>query len=283
MKELKLSVDAIGNKNFRFRANLTSENEFGKLGAAFNQSLENLGELDLANVVQQTLLPEKKFKQNNLTILTFSRYMSKLGGDCFSINKKENDVVSVFLGDISGHGIPAALNMAITRSILLYEENLGYPSETPLHALNKIFLSLRSAENKDYLTAQIIDFNSKDGSFSYINAGQTYPLLLKKNGEDAEYLKNVGLPVGFSKKAQYKAVSGTLENGDTLIMITDGFIEAFNDSKIMLGFDGFKELVKSSWDQDIDVFQNNILEGFKKWTKNPGDDISILLVRYEKE
>lgn len=284
LQQLKMAVEAFSQRNFRFRASILSENELGQLSLSFNRSLENLEELNVAEVVQQTLLPQQEFQAGCLQAFICSRSMSKLGGDCFNLCLKNKKTLQVFIGDAAGHGVSAALSVAMAKSILINEELNGFPSENILLPLNRVFFGNRKKRKPDLMTAQVFYMNILNGEYIFYNAGHVLPLQISNDGKTAGYISNSGFPIGLTGQESYPAVTGKLGPGETLVLSTDGIIESSGKDGAPLGFEGMKKLAMEAWNSDFSRFKKNLADIQMQLSTSSEDDQTIVLVKnIEKE
>jgi HAMP domain-containing protein len=280
LQELKVGIEAFAQRNFHKRLTVSSKNELGKLMLAFNDSFETLQDLEVAKIVQESVLPDPYLSLNNLEIIAKTEVMTRLGGDYFDILPQKDEKVLIFIGDATGHGIPAALSMAMAKSVMIHESLADMDQEKLMQKLHELFKSVRKAGSKDFMTAASIIIDSQTGVVSFINAGHCHPLLLKKSNPEASIfeLQN-GMPLGFGLKRKFVKESLNLESGDILIFYTDGFYECTNQNKEVLGFDGFRNLVASSRNSNLDIFAANIFSQINQWEATASDDKTLIMVR----
>lgn len=141
---LKAGIEAIAARNFHKRLEIVCDNELGRLTAAFNHSLETLQELAVAGVVQESLLPEPHLSLNRVEVVAKINAMTDLGGDYFDMVRLDGERLLIFIGDATGHGIPAALSMAMAKAVLLHESQREISASGLMHQLNQVFCSLRA-------------------------------------------------------------------------------------------------------------------------------------------
>lgn len=282
LAELKVGIDAFSQRNFQKRLKVLSSNEFGKLMLAFNESFETLQDLEVARIVQESVLPEPYLKLGNFEIVAKTEIMTRLGGDYFDILPQEDDSILMFIGDATGHGIPAALTMAMAKSVMIHESVTGLDPIKLMDKLHQLFKSIRKTGSKDFMTAACIYANSADGSITVVNAGHCHPLLVKHQNESVEIFElTSGMPLGFGNKRRFFETKLSLNRGDVLVFYTDGFYECTNQQKEMLGFDGFKQVIEASKNSDLKVFSENIFRLINKWEAASTDDKTLLLVKMQ--
>lgn len=280
LDELKTGIDAFSKRDFHKRLTVSSNNELGKLINAFNESFETLQDLEVARIVQESILPDPYLKLNEIEIVARTEVMTRLGGDYFDILPQADNNVLVFIGDATGHGIPAALSMAMAKSVMIHESLTELDSTKLMQKLQSLFRSVRKTGSKDFMTASSIYIDSLDGRVTIVNAGHCHPVLIKANTPAAElYELESGMPLGFGLNRDFQESHIKLESGDTLIFYTDGFYESTNQHKEILGFDGFNRLISEGRNEDLSKFSANIFEGIKKWEKSSSDDKTLIMVK----
>ncbi|MFZ5952524.1 MAG: SpoIIE family protein phosphatase [Candidatus Rifleibacteriota bacterium] len=284
VKELENGVKAIGEQNFRYRIPISGADEFGHLGGVFNRAIESLEDLEVAKIVQENLFPSEPMVQGNLEVFGRSVSMTRLGGDYYDYFNIDNDYAGVLMGDVAGHGVPAALLMAMAKaSVLLADDAQRHSPGFLLEALHKVIYRVKSSKIKRMMTCQYFAINTGDGSFKFANAGHCFPALIKNRGRSIEQLKQVGTPLGITKKAKYKEEQLNLEEGDIVLLYTDGIIESKNRDGLELGFERFEQLVLDSYDDNLENFYQKIFDGYLHWTPTAEDDITMILFRYQSK
>jgi phosphoserine phosphatase RsbU/P len=184
-------------------------------------------ELALAYDVQARLLPKPPVGIQGLECVGFCRPARVIGGDYYDLLNLHDNSFALSVGDVSGKGIPAAVMMASIQMLLrsnLQQRDLVDLSMT-FTELNRTLYVSSTAERYSTLFCGII---SPDRStLSYVNAGHVSPLLLHRDGR-IESLPGSGVPVGLLPDWTYEQFSIRLAAGDTLVVVSDGIIEACN-------------------------------------------------------
>jgi sigma-B regulation protein RsbU (phosphoserine phosphatase) len=187
------------------------------------------GELRVAREIQMGMLPhdfadvEQAYRAGFSALLEPAR---EVGGDLYGICAAGPERLVIFLGDVSGKGIPASMFMvrAITLARLLSRE-VAEP-ERILARLNDEL----AADNPSgmFVTFLCAVFEPGPGRLTLANAGHCRPLLLPAGGPPRWAVKNLGTALGFEPGLEFERTELTLRDGDTLILYTDGVTEAFN-------------------------------------------------------
>lgn len=130
------------------------------------------------------------------------------------------------------------------------------------------------------MTCQYFCIDSITGEYLVSNAGHCFPAVIRQNGNDIELIKLIGTPLGITKKPKYENTSLKLENGDIVLLYTDGIIESQNGEGKEMGFDYFAAILKESFSTDLEEFYQNIFNSYKKWSPKADDDITMVLMRF---
>jgi len=251
--------------------------EMGILADLFNQTLDGLRQMNIARAVQENLLPSGGLRAGQFVIKGHSVMMSQVGGDYYDLLPVGPERVLVVVGDVAGHGLPAAIVMAMLKSGLtvLSKEPLGV--DEIARELNEILLRLLARARM--MTCFLGCLNPITGAFSFTNAGHNYPLLLPSSGE-SRYLKQTNLPLGSLKNRSYKKDEVVLNPGDTLIICTDGILEALDPLQKMLGYEGFRQWFAAGFPSDPEKLIELVMEGVERFTDGapPQDDLTLLVV-----
>lgn len=279
--EIKNAIESIGKRDFSFRLAIDAQNEFGELAASFNTTLEALKELETAKIVQENLLPELAINVGKVALLSYSKPFSKIGGDYFDYLLPDQQSLGVFIGDVSGHGISAALVMAMAKAAMICERNNFTNHEKLMGAINHIICLNRKAGNKEYMTGLLVFINSETGSISLINAGHCMPFVVSADGKELRQIRCGGLPLGYDPGRIFKKLDLQLKAGETLILYTDGFAETRNSSGIPLGYEDYCNMARASWNHDLSAFQKNLLQLHEQWSVAQEDDQTFILIRFD--
>jgi HAMP domain-containing protein len=217
-------VQAIRQRLFSFRLPHLGNDEFGDLGNTFNVMMEDMADLEVARIVQESLMPSDEICRRGYQIFGETHTASRLGGDFFDLKNLDENRILIVIGDVTGHGVPAALVMAIAKSALETVLETSKRPEELIGGMNRIIH--RTMRRKLIMTCfvGILDIDSHTLHFS--NGGHNYPYLLRR-GEPPEHFKTkVSYPLGTLAKTTFEVSSIAFSPGDALFFYTDGIIEA---------------------------------------------------------
>ncbi|MGZ0172673.1 MAG: PP2C family protein-serine/threonine phosphatase [Planctomycetales bacterium] len=243
------------------------------------QELRNLElESDAARSVQQRLMPSEFPSTPGFELAGRCRSADAVGGDFFDLIPWPGNRLGVVVGDVSGHGLPAALLMASThRVIRTLKKFLPEPHELMAAANEQICEATRKERFVEIFLA-VIDLETR--SASYVGAGHG-GVLLKSTGEVIK-LGGTGLPAGMTPDLMMEGPGHfQMESGDLLAIFTDGMYECRTPDNEMLGQDAVITLLRQNRKADLNDLVDSLIEvscNFSEPNK-PSDDITIALVR----
>lgn len=196
-----------------------------------HSQLESLKkDLTTARDIQQYILPQvfPPFPEDSdkLDIYATMQAAKDIGGDFYDFFRIDDDHIALVIADVCGKGIPAALFMAVSRTIIRSKGASGVSTAECITSSNRL-LAAYSIDGM-FLTAFYAIYNTKTGVVTYCNAGHNPPHLLKANGTVEELPMSGNIIIGAFEDLEYKENTLQLEHGDTLVMFTDGVTEAMS-------------------------------------------------------
>src|SRR5438093_1022062 len=195
-------------------------------------------ELRVAQLIQQQFLPKSVPNLPGWQVAAFYRAAAQVGGDFYDFIELPDDKLGLVVGDVTGHGVPAALVMATTRSVLRSEApRLVAPSKV-LERVND-FLNNDIPQNM-FVTCLYAVLDPATGAMRYANAGHDLPFV--RRGHDVTELRATGMPLGAMPGMQYEEKEATLAPGDVLLLHSDGVAEAHDAGHPMFGFPRMRKL-----------------------------------------
>lgn len=235
-------------------------------------------ESDAARTVQQRLMTNGYPPTPGFEVAGRCRSADAVGGDFFDLMPWPGNCLGVAVGDVSGHGLPAALLMASThRVIRTLRKFLPEPHEL-MEAANEQICEATQHERFVEIFLAVIDLESR--SASYVGAGHG-GVLLKRTGEVIT-LNGTGLPTGMTSDLMMEGPGHfQMEPGDLLAIFTDGMYECRNPDNKMLGQDAVITMLRRNIKADLNSLIDSLIEvscNFSEPNK-PSDDITIALVR----
>lgn len=276
---------AISDNNFDYRLPNLGNDEFGAMGQIFNEVMVDLDELSVAGTIQTQLLPDNIYSAKNFSVYGKSISKSQLGGDYFDYLSVSNDNFGILLGDVAGHGVGAALIMAMAKAGIIQSENYWEKPRELVSRLHQLILESKTKKQKKIMTFQYLCLNSADGTGVYSNAGACSPIIVRKNENKTEELTLAGAALGAFKRATYDEKNIKFNPGDAIVFYTDGLVESRNEADIELGYDGMKKILLDSWDNSAEIYYNNIYKAYLGYigSVSAGDDLTIIVAVFNPE
>lgn len=247
------------------------------------QLVDIKADLSLAAEVQLAILPRKFPPFNDLTdyvdLYATMKPAKEIGGDFYDFFRIDQDNIGIAMADVSGKGVPAALFMTMSHTLLRFTGNRCLNSVKTVTETNDMLA--RESFDSMFVTLFYGVYNVRTGVLKYVNAGHNPPYLLKASGEVKmlPYSKNISM--GVLEEFPYQAEELTLEKGDTLITFTDGVTEATNMSNELYGEHRLEALLGASKGMTAEQITSAINADVAAFAGNAeqSDDITILSLR----
>ncbi|HXW00664.1 MAG TPA: SpoIIE family protein phosphatase, partial [Anaerolineae bacterium] len=196
-------------------------------------------ELRIARLIQQTLLPKEVPEMPGWHVTAYYQPARAVGGDFYDFLTFPDGQVGFIVGDVTDKGVPAALVMATTRSILrAAAERLIFPGQV-LERANELLHA--DIPPKMFVTCLYALLDPITGRLRYANAGHDLPYRRCVNG--VEELRATGMPLGLMPGMRYEEKETVLAPGETILLYSDGLVEAHNTQRQMFGFPRLRALM----------------------------------------
>jgi serine phosphatase RsbU (regulator of sigma subunit) len=191
-------------------------------------------ELRVARLIQQTLLPKAVPELGGWDVAAFYRPAREVGGDFYDFLEFEDGHLGIIVGDVTDKGVPAALVMATTRTMLRASaQRLDSPGAV-LRQVNDVLVP--DMPPNMFVTCLYSILDPRSGRMRYANAGQDLPYQRHKGrAGDTSELRATGMPLGLMPGMSYEEKEAMLEAGDSILFYTDGLVEAYDPQREMLG------------------------------------------------
>jgi PAS domain S-box-containing protein len=244
-------------------------------------------DLNLAARVQQALLPPASLELGGLRIARAMRSCTDLAGDALGVMGLPDGHVGLYILDVSGHGVGAALlsftlNHLLSPSAeaahLIEDTGQGLGIVAPSRVAERLNRQFPMDRTRQYFTLVYGVYDPAPGRFSYVMAGHPAPIVLPRNGPAAP-LPGGGLPIGMIAHATFDDEAVTLQPGDRLYFYTDGVIEALNASEQEFGHPRLMSEIDRLRDEPLRQSLDLIADMIVGWSGGHlGDDASLLAV-----
>ncbi|MBS1515121.1 MAG: PP2C family protein-serine/threonine phosphatase [Bacteroidetes bacterium] len=238
-------------------------------------------ELEYAQALQLSMLPEKSAVINDVEISAISIPATEVGGDYYDYFKLSEEKIGVFICDVSGHGVASALLLSGIRSCmhLILEE-----TDDPKVIFTKLNRVIRKTQNrKMFVTAIFAVIDLKENRCTLYNAGHLPPYKISGETNEIYKLKKHGLTLGAADNIyadESKEVVIDFKRRDKLILYTDGVNEAQNEKRDEYGIDKIEEFLNSNSDKSTTHIIDELVADVNKFTQNKiqSDDLTIIAI-----
>lgn len=232
-------------------------------------------ELEEARNLQLSLLPKEIPELPDYEIAVYMKTATEVGGDYYDFNLND-DILTVAIGDATGHGLNAGTMVTATKSLF----NNFAENPDILESMEKMSLSLKKM-NFRFLSMCLALLKFEKDAVKISSAGMPPVYIYRKEEGKVEEVLLKGMPLGTVKGFPYKLIETDLTSGDVLFLYSDGFPELFNSKKELLGYEKIKEEFKKV---AIDTPQNiidNLRKVIDSWKGNieVNDDITFVVIK----
>jgi serine phosphatase RsbU (regulator of sigma subunit) len=240
------------------KIDVKSKDELGELAEALNtmsarllESREEIltkqrmeRELEIAYHVQKRLLIEKFPTVKGLEIAGECVPALEVGGDFYDLLQIGDGYNNIVIGDVAGKGMPAAMFMGIVRSIIRAE---GFESLSASEVMKKANrLVCLDSKSGMFVTIFYAIYDEAKKRLEYCNAGHVYPMLYDPNIQKFTYLNTEGRPLGITMESNYEAKSCVLEEGQIVVLYTDGVVEAVDGNDVPFGEGKLRTIIREN-------------------------------------
>jgi len=236
-------------------------------------------ELQVVAGIQRSLLPARLPKIPTLDLATHYETSAQAGGDYYDFFPLPDNRWGIFIADVTGHGTPAAVVMAITHALAHTIPGPPDPPGRMLDYLNEKLCSHYTSDSMTFVTAFYGIYDPKRRTLTYASAGHPPPRLKRCDDGTMTSLNAVNdVPLGVDAGTRYEAAEHQLHVGDQIIFYTDGISEAFNPAGEQFGAERLDEIL-TACRPGAQVLIEAVLDAVKTFTAGrPADDDRTLLV-----
>jgi serine phosphatase RsbU (regulator of sigma subunit) len=237
-------------------------------------------DLDIAEEIQQSLLPESISNIKGYELAGFSRAAEKAGGDYYDWRLIDDSRLILSLADVTGHGIGPALVTAACRA---YVRAILEGSEEIEPLINKLNALLHEdMPSGKFVTFGLLDLNLKKHVVTFLSAGHAPHLFIKGDSGKVEYIEAQGIPLGIVDQQQLdEAIMHKLDTNDLLVMFSDGVYEVTDKGGNQLGLDHFVDLLVEKRSMHASALMNAIEEALLEFLdgSSPSDDMTMVILK----
>lgn len=237
-------------------------------------------ELKVAHDIQMSLLPRRYPKRPEIDLYAAIQPAREVGGDFYDFYFINPSHLSISVGDVSGKGVPAALFMAMTKTLVRNRVQGRTHTADVIQQANRIMC----ADNPSHMFVSLFlaALNIHTGQLTYTNAGHNPPLLKRADGTVIRVDHRHGPVMGVSPESRYAEGVLTLSDGDTLMIYTDGITEAMDAKHRFFSEGRLTHLLTDLDDQSPEPLVQEVLNAVHSFQVGvpPADDLTLLSLQY---
>lgn len=202
-----------------------------------------------------------------------------VGGDCFDFIGLGGDSLGIVVGDVSGKGIPAAILMALTRSLLRAEGSRAASPREALQNVNRHLLDMNEAEM--FVTVLYGVLNRGTREFQFVRAGHDMPVVVDGRGEAVTLPPGRGQPLGVIPEPALDEQRLIILPGSTLLIYTDGAPDALNPQGAFFGLERLQEAVRANRQASAQALCDRLLQAVieHQGVAPQHDDVTLVAVQ----
>ena len=278
---------------------IDASDELGEIAQAFNEMTTKFRkaqvnlmeqqklqkELQVAQEIQQMLLPNDFPKVEGYDIASFYEAAKEVGGDLFDFVEVDEDTIGICVADVSGKGVPGSLIMTMIRTALRLESR---GNKNPADVLAKVNDFVADDMKRGmFVTMFYVILDSRNRIIHYASAGHNPMILYRGSTKQTYYLNPSGFPVGIQLPdpglfaAKIETDSIRLREDDILVLYTDGITEAMNSQRELFREERFLNSIRDNAHLDVGEFIKSINAELKNFTggAQQNDDITFVSIK----
>lgn len=295
VNRIEKGTKAVERGDFTYRINMRPHNQLGEMARSFDRMTESIAsllagvaekerlqsEIAIAASIQRNLLPKGGPQFRGVSFSAHFEPTASIGGDYYDVFNLDKARLAVAIGDVSGHGLSTGLVMAMVKAAITTLVEEGADERSLFHRLNE--LVFRSTERRAFMTLAFTIFDLERAKIRHTNAGHLYPYLLRDGTATPIAIESPSLPLGVRHDIATNTVEMDLEEGDTIVYLSDGIVEAQNANGDPFGFDSLEQLLGGQHDHSASAIRDAILGAVAahSGTRPADDDRTIMVLRFE--
>lgn len=295
VNRIEKGTRAVERGDFSYRIKMKRHNQLGAMAVSFDRMTESIGsllasvtekerlqsEIAIAATIQRNLLPKEGPTFSGVSFSAHFEPTTSIGGDYYDVFNLDKARLAVAIGDVSGHGLSTGLVMAMVKAAITTLVEEGADETSLFHRLNE--LVFRSTERRAFMTLAFTIFDLDRRTIRHTNAGHLYPYLLRRGEHAPISIESPSLPLGVRANLTTHAVEIDLREGDSVVYLSDGIVEAQDENGEPLGFDQLESLLAAYTDSSPSVIRDAILDAVAKHSgmRPADDDRTIMIVKFD--
>jgi serine phosphatase RsbU (regulator of sigma subunit) len=294
VNRIEKGTKAVERGDFTYRIKMKPHNQLGEMANSFDRMTESIAtllvnvaenerlqsEIEIAASIQRNLLPKEGPQFRGVSFSAHFEPTASIGGDYYDVFNIDKTRLAVAIGDVSGHGLSTGLVMAMVKAAITTLVEEGAEETALFHRLND--LVFRSTERRAFMTLAFTIFDLEKGTIRHTNAGHLYPYLLRE-GQKPRGIEVPSLPLGVRSTISTHTAEVDLQEGDAIVYLSDGIVEAQDEQGEPFGFDQLEALLSQSTERSPSTIRDQILEAVARHcgTRPADDDRTVMILRFD--
>jgi len=295
VNRIEKGTHAVERGDFSYRIRMRRNNQLGAMAQSFDHMTESIAsllttvaekerlqsEIAIAAEIQRNLLPASGPDYGGVSFSAHFEPTTSIGGDYYDVFRMGDTRLAVTIGDVSGHGLSTGLVMAMVKAAMTTLIEEGSDETSLFRRLNQ--LVYRSTERRAFMTLAFTVFDLARGTIRHTNAGHIYPYILRLGHDAPIPIEGPSLPLGVRAELVTHTTETELREGDTIVYLSDGIVEAQDEQGEPLGFDHLEALLTGRAGSTTDDVRNAILKAVThhSGTRPADDDRTVMVIRFE--
>ncbi|MFA5332253.1 MAG: SpoIIE family protein phosphatase [Methanoregula sp.] len=295
--ELRRGSEAIGAGDLEHRVMIETGDEFEELAHSFNTMAVNLRnnmdelrrttaekerfakELEIAKGIQQSFLPDSAPVIPGIELVAKNIPALEVGGDFYDFIPVAKNRWGLVIADVSGKGVPAALFMALSRTLIRASTLVDADPAQSIGRANRMICE--DSKSSMFVTLFYAVLDAQEMTLNYVNAGHNPPLLLQDGAVAVRLLKAKGIALGVIDEVDLQSVKVNLKPGDVLVLYTDGVTEAINSKEEEFGEERLLRVITENRSRPAQEIMDRILAAITAFAGDQPqfDDITLMVLR----
>jgi len=294
VNRIEKGTKAVERGDFTYRIRMKPHNQLGEMAQSFDRITESIAslltsvaekerlqsEIEIAASIQRNLLPKEGPQFRGVSFSAHFEPTASIGGDYYDVFNLDKSRLAVAIGDVSGHGLSTGLVMAMVKAALTTLVEEGADETSLFHRLND--LVYRSTERRAFMTLAFTIFDLEKGTIRHTNAGHIYPYVLRADGPPTA-IEVPSLPLGVRSDINTRTAEVHLNEGDAVVYLSDGIVEAQDEHGDPFGFDKLESLLGAATDRSPSGIRDTILHAvaIHSGTRPADDDRTVMVLRFD--
>ena len=296
VNRIEKGTKAVERGDFSYRIRMKPHNQLGEMAQSFDRMTESIAsllstvaekerlqsEIEIAATIQRNLLPKEGPQFGGVSFSAHFEPTASIGGDYYDVFNIDKTRLAVAIGDVSGHGLSTGLVMAMVKAAMTTLVEEGADETSLFHRLNE--LVFRSTERRAFMTLGFTIFDLERGLIRHTNAGHLYPYLLREGETTPVAIESPSFPLGVRHELVTRTVELDLREGDAIVYLSDGIVEAQNDLGDPFGFDQLELLLARLEERSPAAIRDVILDAVAAHSgdRPADDDRTVMVLRFDQ-